>query len=107
MHAASGAVPAEVLRQSRHWSDEEWAAAVERLASRGLVEGSGEITPEGRAYRDRIEEATNRLAAAPYAAAGEKTSMAFVEAIRPVTRAVVAGGGFPAVNPIGLDATTE
>src|SRR5271166_3458523 len=25
MHAASGAVPAEVLRQSRHWSDEEWA----------------------------------------------------------------------------------
>ena len=71
-HAASGDVPAEVLQRSRAWSDEAWAAAIETLAARGLVDADGAFTDEGRAQRARVEEATDRLAVAPYAALGEE-----------------------------------
>ena len=38
VHEATGEIPAPVLRLSRAWPDDEWAAAVERLQVRGLVE---------------------------------------------------------------------
>jgi hypothetical protein len=71
LHAATGEVPAQVLQQSRQWSDEEWHAAVERLAERGLVTGDGTSTEAGRALRDRVEARTDELALAPWRALGE------------------------------------
>jgi hypothetical protein len=65
-HAASGDVPAAVLQASRAWSDDEWAAGIERLASRGLVDESGAFTEAGRAQRQAIEDATDRAALLPY-----------------------------------------
>ncbi|MGI0151807.1 MAG: SCO6745 family protein, partial [Thermoplasmata archaeon] len=38
-HAAAGDVGAEVLRRSRSWPEEEWAAASSRLQARGLLDG--------------------------------------------------------------------
>ena len=73
-HAASGDVPAEVLRISRAWPDDAWAAAIAGMAERGLVrDGTDpiEFTDAGRTQRDRIESATDRAAAAAYAAIGE------------------------------------
>ncbi len=69
-HAASGDVPAAGLRATRAWSDDEWAAGVEGLAARGLVDRDGAFTDAGRAQRARIEDLTDRLAAAPWAALG-------------------------------------
>src|SRR5687768_14094297 len=40
-HAASGDVPAETLRTTRAYSTDEWAAAVEDLARRGIIDADG------------------------------------------------------------------
>jgi len=106
MHAASGAVQAEVVRVSRNWSEAEWAEAEDRLAGRGLLAG-GAATPAGLELRAGIEADTNRLAAQPYAEIGGEQTGRLTELLRPVARAVVRSGGFPLVNPIGLDVTAE
>lgn len=107
MHAASGAVPAEVLRTSRNWPEEEWALASERLRDRGLLDGSGDVNAAGRELRAGIEADTNRLAGQPYAEIGAEQTERFIELLRPLARAVVRSGGFPSLNPIGLDASDQ
>jgi Helix-turn-helix family len=91
-HAASGDVPAEVLRLTRSWSEDEWAAGVASMAARGLVDETGAFTDAGRAQRDRIEAATDRLAAAPYAALGEETCALLRSVGRTLSGLVVAAG---------------
>lgn len=44
---------------TRGWSEAEIDGAVERLARRGVVDGSGALTARGRALRDGIEAATD------------------------------------------------
>jgi hypothetical protein len=107
MHAVSGAVPAEILRASRNWPEDEWALAVERLRGRGLLDETGSATNAGREMRAEIEVDTNRLAGQPYAEIGAEQTERFTELLRPLARAVVRSGGFPSVNPIGLDATDQ
>jgi hypothetical protein len=104
MHAASGAVPADVLRLSRNWSEEEWAAAEQRLEDRGLLAG-GVATAAGAELRSDIEADTNRLAAQPYIEIGAEDTGKLIELLLPLSRAVVKSGGFPSINPIGLDAS--
>jgi hypothetical protein len=73
-HGASGDVPPHVLRSTRGWSGKQWDAAVNSLRGRGwLVEGDDlAFTDWGAAQRQEIEEQTDVLAAAPYAALGEE-----------------------------------
>jgi hypothetical protein len=72
-HAAQGDVPAHLLRSTRAWSSEDWNTAVESMRGRGWITGDEEITftEWGAAQRQEIEEATDALAAAPYAVLGE------------------------------------
>ena len=92
MHGASGDVPATVLQASRAWSDDEWSATVDRLADRGLLDGSGAFTDAGRSLRQAIEDRTDRLAMLPYAAIGEERCAELRELARPLSKAVVDGG---------------
>lgn len=92
VHAASGEVPAAVLQGSRAWSDGEWTTTVERLSERGLVDGAGALTDEGRTLRESIEDRTDRLALAPYEALGEERCAELRELSRPLSRAVVDAG---------------
>jgi hypothetical protein len=74
-HGAGGDIPLALLRTTRGWSDEEWAAAADSLRRRGwLAEGSDEttFTAWGADRRQEIEDETDRLAAAPYASLGEE-----------------------------------
>jgi len=87
-HAASGEVPADVLRSSRRWSDGQWSAAIRRLADRGLVEPDGTFTPEGRAQRAEIEARTDELAVGPYAVLGEEGCHRLCELARPLSQAL-------------------
>jgi helix-turn-helix protein len=93
-HAASGDVPGEALQRSRGWSDEEWQAAVERLKERGLVDGSGAFTEEGRAQRERIEAVTDERAVKPWAAVGEDAALRLRDVCRPLAKALLAAGAF-------------
>src|SRR4051794_3277265 len=70
-HAASGDVPADVLRTTRAYSEAQWAAGVAGLVARGLVEPDGSFTAEGRRDRDEIERLTDERSVAPYEAIGE------------------------------------
>jgi hypothetical protein len=92
MHAASGEVPAAVLRTTRGWSEDEWAAAVAALAGRGLVDGEGAFTDAGKALRERIEQRTDELAVAPWAALGEERCAELRGIVRPLSKAIVEGG---------------
>jgi len=91
-HAASGDVPAETLRVTRAWSADAWAAGIATLVDRGIVQPDGSFTDGGRAQRRRIEEMTDRLAVAPYAAVGEAGCDLLRTAGRELTRAVMDAG---------------
>ncbi|NES26812.1 hypothetical protein GCE86_30395 [Micromonospora terminaliae] len=98
--AAVGAAPAEVFA-SRRWSAEEWAAARDRLAGRGLVDGDGVATEAGRRLRDEVERRTDELAAAPWRALGPAVGR-FAQLVAPLTQAVVATGLLPARSTLGI-----
>ncbi len=99
--AATG-TPAEVHRDNRGWSSDDWHDAIDGLRRRGLLDGAGVLTPAGARLRDDVEAATDRLAAAPWAPV-EPSEMAVVAAeLDAVARAVARADEIPFPNPIGL-----
>ncbi|PWU48276.1 hypothetical protein DLJ46_12305 [Micromonospora globispora] len=98
--AAVGAAPVEVFA-SRRWTDEEWAAARERLAGRGLVDADGVATEAGHRLRDEVERRTDELAAGPWRALGPAAGR-LAQLVAPVTQAVVASGMLPAQSTLGI-----
>ncbi len=87
-HAASGDVPAQVLRSSRGWSDDAWHAATDALRGRGWLENADELrfSEWGGAQRRAIEDRTDALAAAPYAALGDEQCAELRALVRPWSR---------------------
>ena len=73
-------------QELRGWSDEQWAAARERVAGATSV-------------LDRVETLTDELAAPAYE---RSDPAALVAALTPLAGAVVAGGGVPFPNAMGL-----
>lgn len=95
LHAASGVVSAEALRTTRDWSVEDWAATVEGLRGRGILDGAGALTEEGVALRQRVEDRTDVLAAGAYAALDEVGRARLVELGMPLSRRLVESGMLP------------
>jgi hypothetical protein len=98
LHEATGELPVSLLRQTRGWTDEEWAAAATRLVERGWLrpEGTAEhlaLSEEGAKVRGAIEEATDRLAVPAYEALGEEGCEQLRGLVRPFSRTVVAASG--------------
>ena len=62
LHAAAGRVPQEMIMRSRDYDEQKWDHYRERLARRGLLDGDGALTDAGRDLKQRIEDATDRLA---------------------------------------------
>ena len=94
VHAASGEVPRAVLQSSRGWDDERWEASVAGLTARGILHGDGSFTDAGAALRQQIEDRTDALALAPWAALGEDACDELRGLVRPLSKAVVASGTF-------------
>jgi hypothetical protein len=88
-HAAAGDVPAKLLQSSRGWPDETWHAAVTSMRSRGWLANGDELafTEWGEAQRQEIEDQTDALAAAPYAALGEDGCAELRTLVRPWSKA--------------------
>ena len=101
LFAASEGLPDELFRSSRGWSEDEWAAASDRLRGHGLLDGSG-ISPEGVRLRHSIEAMTDQQALRPLAALDEGERQDLLDALRPVTTAVHASGVISYPNPMGL-----
>ncbi|WP_251060868.1 hypothetical protein [Streptomyces sp. ISL-100] len=99
--AGIGAASAETFR-SRGWSDEEWAAARERLAVRGLLDADGVATEAGRALRGEVERATDELAAAPWQALGAEGTARLAELLGPLWVEVLGSGLLPSETTLGI-----
>ena len=93
MHAASGDVPADVLRTTRAWSEDEWQAAVDGLARRGLVYADGSLTAEGSELRQRVEDRTDRLAAPAWSRLDDEQGAELRTIVRPWSQALFSGRG--------------
>lgn len=91
-HAGSGDVPAEVLRVTRAWSEDEWATGLESFAARGFVDGAGAFTAAGRAQRQQIEAATDDAALVAYQALTDDEASEVVAIGRTLSDLVVAAG---------------
>jgi hypothetical protein len=99
--AAIGAAPADTFA-GRGWSAEEWEAARDRLARRGLVDADGTATPAGHALRDQVERLTDELAAGPWQALGEAGAERLAELNRPLLGAVLESGLLPMTSTLGI-----
>lgn len=99
--AAIGAARPEVFA-SRGWSDEEWRAARQRLAKRGLLADDGTATPEGRALRAEVERRTDEAAAGPWRALGGGERERLVELLGPLWVAAIGSGLLPSETTLGI-----
>jgi hypothetical protein len=99
-HAATGSIPAEALRTSRAWSEEEWASGVDLVRAQGWLTAGPELalSKDGQRRRESIEDRTDDLAVYPYEAIGADGCDRLVELARPLSAAVMAADlGFPPV----------
>nr|WP_042187038.1 hypothetical protein [Kibdelosporangium sp. MJ126-NF4] len=96
--AAVGAAPVEVFA-SRGWSDEQWAAARDRLRERGWVDAEGNATAKGQAGREQVESLTDELAAAPWSAVDPGR---VAQLVMPLTMAAVQSGLLPSKSTLGI-----
>ena len=99
--AAAGRSDRAWLQRARGWDDAAWDDAERRLADRGWLDGGG-LTAQGHAMVTAMEADTDRLALGPWQALGAQGCDRLAELLRPVRRAVVAAGEWPAGNPIGV-----
>ena len=94
LHAATGQVPRVALQSTRGWSDEAWAAAVDSLRQRGLVNAAGEFTDDGRSFRDAIEDQTNRASQPLVDGLGSERTERLCALLRPIRTALIEAGAF-------------
>src|SRR5690349_1158691 len=88
------------LQPARGWTDDDWSAAADRLASRGWLTADGRASDKARqAYVD-AEATTDRLASRPWDRLGEKDTERCRELLAPIARQV--WSYLPQPNPIGL-----
>ena len=80
--------------RSRGWTDDELDAACDRLRSRGLLDGD-DLTDAGRALREGIDDATDRMEARLVTALGSDAARLF-DLLDPWCDLIVADGGYPA-----------
>jgi hypothetical protein len=98
LHAATDQVPKAALVATRQWPEDAWQAGVDTLLARGLVNADETFSDAGRAFRDDIEERTNRASDAMVLAAGEENTRRVIDLLKPVRRGLLDGGAFASIG---------
>jgi hypothetical protein len=101
LQVATEPVARDVILPARGWSDDDWDASTDRLRARGLVDGDGRATAEGRAVKDRVEALTDELAAAAFT---EAELDGLTARCTPIAAALDAAAYMRFPNPMGLPA---
>ncbi len=95
-HTATGnGFQVQFARSRRGWSDEQWRDAVVTLTDRGLLGDGGELTGAGWELRECVEELTDEMAVAPWAALGEDGTARLLELGTDLCAVLVEHGVFP------------
>jgi hypothetical protein len=100
--AGTKAIPTEVLRDNRGWSEEEWDDATGMLTRAGLLHADGRATDAGRTRHGEVEELTDELAEPAYAALSDTALEDLHGALAACAADVATSGLVPYPNPIGL-----
>jgi len=100
--AGTKGIPAEVLRDSRGWSEGEWDAAAAALTARGLLHADGRATDSGRTLHAKVEALTDRLAEPACAGLSDGALEELHGALSACAAGVAASGLVPFPNPMGL-----
>jgi hypothetical protein len=100
--AVAAGLAGEQQRGLRGWTEDEWAAAISRLATRGWVDADGTITETGRSARQQIEDATDRVCAAGLDREATGRTITIEEPLLALARAVETSGAIPYPNPTGV-----
>ncbi|AKS34372.1 SCO6745 family protein [Mycolicibacterium goodii] len=103
LHAAAGRVPAEMIKRSRDYDDEQWDFHVDALRRRGWLDGQGALTEAGCAVKRHVEDRTDTLALSALDVLGDAEVESLFATLTPITRLVVAAGDVPAATPMGLN----
>ncbi|WP_246491180.1 SCO6745 family protein [Actinomadura alba] len=99
--AGIGAAPVAAFA-GRGWSEEEWAAARDRLAARALLDDAGVATERGRALRAEVERRTDELAAEPWRSLGAADSARLSDLLGPFWLEVLGTGLLPRQSTLGI-----
>jgi hypothetical protein len=102
LHAAAGRVPADYIKRTRDYGDDEWTRVCTGLVRRGLLDDGGGLTAAGRDLKQRIEDTTDALALSALDALSDDEVEMLFRSLTPLTRKVVAGGDVPGATPMGL-----
>ena len=100
--AGQAGIDPTMFQQSRGWSPDDWTAATERLAGRGLVDTDGAITMAGRTLRAEIEERTDQLAIVPFEAVGVDAVGSLLDILGEAATTIAHSGEISFPNPMGL-----
>ena len=101
LQSAAGVVPRHVFEAARHYDDAEWDSVSAGLVGRGLLDLDGNLTAQGKAIRADVEARTDALALSAYDTLDDRQLQQLIDALIPLTRAVIATGDIPEVTPIG------
>lgn len=85
-----------ITQLTREWSDEEWDAAAERLATRGLLtssDGVETLTDDGVALDAHIETRTDAMASGVWRGVSDADEL--IGSVRPYVKAVIDAGILP------------
>ncbi|AFM17788.1 hypothetical protein Mycch_3036 [Mycolicibacterium chubuense NBB4] len=102
LHAAAGRVPEAMIKRSRDYDDTAWEHHCEALRRRGLLDAAGDLTADGHALKQRVEDTTDALALTALDALADAEVEELFAALTPITRKVVAAGDVPSATPMGL-----
>ena len=95
-HTATGyGFEKEFARKRRGWSREQWDAASDSLVDREILDSEGRLTDHGKDLRVLVEDITNDLALAPWAALGEDGAARLVELATPWRQKLLEQNVFP------------
>ncbi|MEU4681625.1 SCO6745 family protein [Streptomyces xinghaiensis] len=94
LQTALGRLPTGLIRATRRWNDEEWAAATARLVARGWLATDGTVTGTGTAARERIEAETDEHCAPLWAPVGEAGARRLASLLTPIDEAFTAAGTY-------------
>ena len=86
--ATGHSMPEDMQRETRGYSEEQWANGKQRLVDAGLLDPAGGLTEEGEALRADIEARTDVAAAAPYDLLGPAGTQELIDLCRPWARSV-------------------
>jgi Helix-turn-helix family len=102
LFAACEGVDPGLYQRGRGWSPEDWAAAGDRLAARGMLDAGGAATKAGREQRAEVERRTDELAVLPYEPLGDDGVDRLLDALGPAAERVAGSGEIMFPNPMGL-----